>query len=162
MKSTSMVYRLWSIVSVFILATASFNCQDKAGADLIYESSSAGVATGAFSGFKSTFPNAQSVTWTNFRERIWEARFTESAVSKVAVFRTTGALIDQGLLMTQTNLPETARTYLSTQYPGSKIQTVLSGGANGGFRVILIDSTGSRIWWAQFETSGQFRSILEL
>ncbi|GAB3934971.1 hypothetical protein GCM10028804_53260 [Larkinella terrae] len=153
---------MWAFVSLLVVAVVSFNCQDKAGADFIYEASRAGVAPGAYGGLQSAFPNAQAVTWTNFQERIWEARFTDASASKVAVFRVTGALIDQGLLIAQTNLPETARTYLSTQYSGSKIQTVIAGGANSGFRVILVDSTGSRIWWAQFETTGPFRSIVEL
>ncbi|WP_421827801.1 hypothetical protein [Larkinella sp.] len=165
MKRNPIISRLKTLFSILVLATISFNCQDKAGADLINEAASSGVSLGAYSGFKTAFPNVQSVTWTHLQERIWEARFTEGTTAKAALLQTDGLVIEQGALLKPDSLPVATRTYMSGTFPGSSIQTVLTDDndeANKPFRVILLDAPNARILRVLFDSDGTFHSTTEL
>lgn len=165
MKCKSFISRLKILFSLLALATISFNCQDKAGADLINEAARSGVSLGAYSGFKTAFPSAQSVTWNRLQDRIWEARFTEGATAKVALLQTSGLVVEQGAQLSPDSLSATTRTHLSETFPGSSIHTVLTDAndeANKSLRVILLDATNARIWRVLFNSDGTFHSTTEL
>jgi hypothetical protein len=165
MKRNPIISRLKTLFGILVLATISFNCQDKTGADLINEAARSGVSLGAYSGFKTAFPSAQSVTWTHLQERIWAARFTEGITAKAALLQTSGFLIEQGALLNPDSVPAATRMYLSGTFPGSSIHTVLTDDndkANKPFRVILLDATNARIWRVLFTSDGTFLSTTEL
>ncbi|KAA9353797.1 hypothetical protein [Larkinella humicola] len=165
MKRNPIVSRLTTLFSILILATISFNCQDKAGADLINEAARSGVSLGAYSGFKTAFPSARSVTWNRLQDRIWEARFTEGTTAKVALLQTSGVVVEQGVLLSPDSVPAITRTHLSETFPGSSIHTVLTDvddEANKPWRVILLDATNARIWRVLFNSDGTFHSATEL
>ncbi|MGM9506191.1 hypothetical protein ACS5NO_00655 [Larkinella sp. GY13] len=165
MKCNPFISRLKILFSLLALATISFNCQDKAGADLINEAARSGLSLGAYSGFKTAFPRAQSVTWNHLQDRIWEARFTEGTTAKVALLQTSGLVVEQGVVLSPDSVPAITRTYLSETFPGSSIHTVLTDvndEANKPWRVILLDATNARIWRVLLNSDETFHSVTEL
>ncbi|GAB3334574.1 hypothetical protein GCM10027299_42900 [Larkinella ripae] len=165
MKNYQIRHRFKALVYTLFLGVWITGCQDKAGADFIYEASSQGVAVGAYGGFRDAFPDAQAVSWSNVQERIWEARFSQNAMEKAAFFHSNGVMIDQGTRVPQTVLPENARNYLNATYPGGRVQTVLTGpngSDNSPFRVFQVNATGSRIWRVLLTADGQLQGATEL
>ncbi|GAB3256490.1 hypothetical protein GCM10027347_18330 [Larkinella harenae] len=152
-------------MGILVLSVLAWSCQDKAGADFIYEASSSQVAVGAYGGFKTAFPNVQTVEWSNFEERIWEARFTQDSVDMAALITPTGVVLDQGVLVDRATMPEKTEDYISKQYAGYRVHSVLTG-ANGTdnspYRVILVNPSASQALRLQFSADGQFLSATEL
>lgn len=165
MKTKRICVQLIALVTILVVSILGAGCQDKAGADFIYEASSSGAAVGAYGGFKAAFPDAQSVQWSNFQERIWQARFTQSSVEKAAFIQPNGVILDHGVLAAQPSLPKAAQDHLASQYAGMRVQVVLTGpngGDNSPFRVIVANTAGSRVWRVLFSTDGQLLKSEEL